>query len=186
MPKTDDEPQAVADRGLVLLGRIAGAHGLKGEVKVNSFTQVPENIAAYGPLGDGKGRVFVVESLRPLKGTVVAVQFAGVHNRTDAESLKGTELYAERTKLPELDEDEWYHADLIGLAAISPENEEIGQVIAVQNFGAGDLLEIKQPGEPRSLIVPFTKMAVPVVDVKNRRVVVIIPEEEEAQDDEQP
>lgn len=181
MPDNADQSDANVPTDFVLLGRIAGAQGLKGEVKVNSFTAAPEDIAAYGPLSDGKGQAFVIESLRLLKGMAVAVQFEGVRDRTAAEGLKGTELYAERAKLPEPEEDEWYYADLIGLAAMSPEGEEIGKITAVQNFGAGDLLEIKPADGRQSLFVPFTKAAVPVVDVKAGRVVVHPPQEIEGE-----
>jgi 16S rRNA processing protein RimM len=176
MPDTADDP---ARRGLVLLGRIAGAHGIRGEVRINSFTAAPEDIAAYGELTDGRGRVFVIERLRPVKGTAVAAQLQGVRDRTAAEALHGTELFVERAKLPEPDEDEWYYEDLIGLEAVTGEGELAGRVLAVQNFGAGDLLEIRRAeGEPReSLFVPFTKAAVPVVDVKGGRVVIVPPQE---------
>jgi 16S rRNA processing protein RimM len=111
----------------------------------------------------------------------VAAAFAGIADRTAAETLKGVELYVERARLPEPDEDEWYYADLIGLAAISPEGETLGEVIAVQNFGAGDLLEIRPAAGGRTLLVPFVKAAVPVVDMKARRVVVNMPEDEDEQ-----
>jgi 16S rRNA processing protein RimM len=178
--QTEPESEGVAAE-FVLLGRIAGAHGVKGEVKINSFTEVPEDIAAYGPLIDGKGRSFIIERLHPLKGMTVAAAFAGIADRTAAETLKGVELYVERARLPEPDEDEWYYADLIGLAAISPGGETLGEVIAVQNFGAGDLLEIRPAAGGRTLLVPFVKAAVPVVDMKARRVVVNMPEDEDEQ-----
>lgn len=107
----------------VLLGRISGAQGIRGEVKIASFTAAPEDIAAYGSLTDGKGRRFVIERLRPLKGTAVAAQLAGVADRTAAESLTGVELYVERAKLPVPEEDEWYYTDLIGLKVFSPEGK---------------------------------------------------------------
>jgi 16S rRNA processing protein RimM len=167
--------------GKVLLGRVSGAQGLRGEVKINSFTSPPENIAAYGPLTDGEGRSFVIERLRSIKGIAVAAQLAGIGDRNAAEALKGVELYVERDKLPEADEDEWYYDDLIGLDAVSPEGKPIGEVVAVQNFGAGDLLEIRPVNARPTLLVPFTKAAVPVLDMKARRVVVDLAEEEDEQ-----
>jgi 16S rRNA processing protein RimM len=167
------------DEQLVLLGRITGAHGIRGEVKINSFTAAPEDIAAYGPLSDGKGRTFAVRKLRALKGMAVAAQIAGLSDRNDAEALKGVELYIERARLPETDEEEWYHTDLVGLAAVTPEGETLGEVVAVQDFGAGDLVEIRAAGTAKTMLIPFTKAIVPVVDVKNGRMVVDQPEDED-------
>lgn len=178
MTNADDESEAGrAYEAFLLLGRVTGAHGIKGEVKVTSFTEVPEDIGAYGPLSGEDGQIFVIESLRPLKGGAVAARFAGISDRTAAEALKGTELYVERAKLPEPDEDEWYHADLIGLTAVSIEDEIIGKVAALQNFGAGDLLEIEPPNRSQHFFVPFTKAAVPIVDLNAGRVVVDPPED---------
>ncbi len=165
----------------ILLGRIAGAQGLRGEVKINSFTADPENIAAYGPLTDCKGRQFTIERVRHLKGGAVVALLAGVKDRGAAEGLQGTELYVARDRLPEADEDEWYYEDLVGLKAVSPQGDEIGEVLSVQNFGAGDLLEIRPADARRSRFVPFTKAAVPIVDVKNGRIVVDPPEEMDEQ-----
>ena len=182
MTKGEAEPGAgIAAAELVLLGRVAGAHGIKGEVRINSFTEVPEEVGAYGPLTDGKGRRFIIERLHPLKGTAVAALFAGISDRTAAEALKGVDLYVERARLPEPDQDEWYYTDLIGLAAISPEGQTLGEIIAVQNFGAGDLLEIRSADGRPTLLVPFLKAVVPVVDVKAKRVVVDLPEDEDEQ-----
>ncbi len=166
---------------LIRLGRISGAQGLQGEVKISSFTEPPENIAAYGPLTDGTGRSFVIERLRAIKGLAVAAQLTGVSDRNAAEALKGTELYVAREMLPATHEDEWYYQDLIGLDAVSPQGEAVGEVIAVQNFGAGDLLEIRPAEARQTLLVPFTKAAVPIVDLKARRVVVDLAEEEDEQ-----
>ena len=165
----------------ILLGRIAGAQGLRGEVKINSFTADPENIAAYGPLTDGKGRQFAIDRVRHLKGGAVVAVLAGIKDRAAAEALQGTELYVARDRLPEADEDEWYYEDLVGLRAVSPQGDEIGEVLSVQNFGAGDLLEIRPADARQSRFVPFTKAAVPIVDVKNGRIVVDPPEEMDEQ-----
>jgi len=174
---------------LVLLGRISAAHGVRGEVKINSFTDVPEDIAAYGPLKDGAGRRFFIRQARAHKGMSVTAVIDGVTDRNAAEALKGVALYVAREMLPEADEDEWYHADLIGLAVFSPEGEGLGEIIAVQNFGAGDLLEIKPPAESRTVLIPFTKAAVPIVDVKAARVIVDPPrdlDEDEADAGDEP
>jgi 16S rRNA processing protein RimM len=180
MTKGEAEPGAgIAAAELVLLGRVAGAHGIKGEVRINSFTGLPEHVAAYAPLTDGKGRRFIIERLHSLKGTAVAALFAGISDRTAAEALKGVALYVERAKLPEPDAEEWYYTDLIGLAAITPLGETLGEVVAVQNFGAGDLLEIKPADGRPTLLVPFLKEVVPAVDVKAKRVVIDLPEDED-------
>jgi 16S rRNA processing protein RimM len=146
-------------------------------VKITSFAAAPEDIASYGALTDGKGRQLTIEALRPLKGMSVSARISGVTDRNRAEALKGVELFIERARLPETDEDEWYYADLIGLAAVTPEGERIGEIIALQNFGAGDLLEIRASKGGRTVFVPFTQAAVPVVDIKGGRAIVDIPED---------
>jgi 16S rRNA processing protein RimM len=161
----------------VLLGRISGAHGIRGEVKVTSFTAPPENIAGYGSLTDASGRRFEIARFRVIKDASLAVLFHGVADRNAAEALKGTELYVDRTQLPEPDEDEWYYRDLIGLTAWTEAGEIAGEVVALQEFGAGDLIEIRPPDRKPTLLLPFTKAAVPVVDVKAGRIVVVLPEE---------
>ena len=171
-PPVDDR----AGAPLVLLGRISAAQGLRGEVRVVSFTEDPESITAYGPLTDQTGRGFTIESLRVIKGGVLAVQLSGVTDRTSAEKLKGTELYAEKARLPATDENEWYWDDLVGLRAESAEGEEIGQIAAVQNYGAGDLLEIRLKDSRETVLLPFTESVVPEVNVKAGRLVVILPE----------
>lgn len=163
--------------GLVLLGRINSAQGLRGEVRVTSYTARPEDIVAYGPLTDQKGRAFTVEEMRVIKGSVLAVRLAGVADRTAAEALKGTELYVEKARLPETAGDEWYYDDLVGLIAVAPDGAEIGDVVAVQNYGAGDLLEIRLKDSRQTAFVPFTAEAAPDVDVKAGRITVVMPVE---------
>lgn len=167
---------------LVLLGRITGAHGIRGEVKITSFTAAPEDIASYGPLSDDKGRSFIIESLRPLKGMSLSARIADIGDRNAAEALKDVPLFIEREKLPVTDEEEWYYADLIGLQALTPEGERFGEIIAVQNFGAGDLLEIRTEETRRTELIPFTKAAVPIVDIKGGRVIVDQTEDEDDDD----
>jgi 16S rRNA processing protein RimM len=178
MTERGNKPDDGEQSGLILLGRIAGAQGLKGEVKINSFTADPEAIAAYGPLSSPDGQRFVIERVRHLKGGAVVAVLEGIQDRGAAEALQGAELYVPRDQLPDADEDEWYYEDLIGLKAVSPEGDEIGAVVSVQNFGAGDLLEIRLADARQSRFVPFTEAVVPLVDVENRRLVVDLPEEE--------
>lgn len=167
----------------VLLGRIVGAHGLKGEVVVQSFTAVPEDIAAYGPLrtSEDGGSVELVAVRTTEKGLIARVE--GCRDRTAAEALKGTELWIERARLPPADDGEFYHADLIGLAAVSPDGKPIGSIVAVQNYGAGDLLEVRMEGSRRTELVPFTDAYVPAVDLAAGRVQIIMPTS--ASDDEE-
>lgn len=166
---------AAAPSNLVLLGSIAGAHGIRGEVRIKPYTEDPERLAAYGPLRDGGGRRFEIQSLRVVKGGVVA-RLEGVTNRDDAEALKGVELYVERTRLPEPDEGEWYQSDLVGLVAMDAGGSAIGTVVAVQNFGAGDLLEIRPATGGQSVLVPFTEEVVPNIDAEGGWLLVHPPE----------
>jgi 16S rRNA processing protein RimM len=168
---------AAPDPQLVLLGAVAGAHGIRGEVKLVSFTDPPDNIAAYGPLSTASGHSFVIERLRPLKGNSFAVTLKGVTDRNTAEGLKSTQLFVARAALPEPDEDEWYHGDLIGLSAETESGERLGEIVAVHDFGAGDLIEVGKRGEKGTVLVPFTKECVPVIDVRGGRVVIVPPEE---------
>jgi 16S rRNA processing protein RimM len=156
---------------LLLVGRIAAAHGLRGLVKLQSFTADPSGIGKYGPLSDATGqRSFEVTVLNPVKGGVVA-SIAGISDRTAAEKLRGIELYMPRDRLPPAAEGEYYHADLVGLVAELADGRPFGRVRAVENYGAGDLLAIdRTDGPPVSL--PFTDRVVPVVDLTGRRIVV--------------
>lgn len=172
------------DRGeLVLLGRITDAHGLKGEVKIASFTARPEDIAAYGPLTTAdNSRRFEIASLRSASSGVVIAQLTAVTDRTAAEKLKGTELYVAREALPAPEEGEFYHSDLMGLPARTPNGELIGEVVAVHNFGAGDLLEIRLSGASRTELVPFDEANVPKVDLQERYAVIVFPDGEDKED----
>jgi 16S rRNA processing protein RimM len=160
----------------IILGHITTVHGIKGDVVVRSYTADPADLDAYGPLGDDTGkRSFVVEHLRVTPKGVI-VRFKGITDRNAAEGLRGIALTVTRDALPDAGDDEFYHADLIGMAAVSPEGNDIGRVIAVQNFGAGDLLEIMLVGTKHTEYVPFTDPFVPTIDVKARRMTVIMPE----------
>ncbi len=157
----------------VCLGVIVGGHGVRGAVKVKPFTAEPLDVAAYGPLTDAQGRSWHLRQPRVQKGVVVA-QLEGITDRTTAETLRGTELFLARDRLPAPAEDEYYHADLIGLAAETVDGTVLGTVSAVFDFGAGDLLEIRPEGG-REVLVPFTDTAVPQVDLAGGRVVVAPP-----------
>jgi 16S rRNA processing protein RimM len=164
-----------ADR--VLVGEIGAAQGLKGEVRLRSYTQVPADIAAYGPLQDETGTKRIeIEHVRVTPKAVIA-RIKGVTTREAAETLNGTKLYLSRAVLPEREEDEWYVADLIGLEAVDADGTQIGTVVAVHNFGASDIVEIAPAGEGPSLLIAFTDAAVPEVDLEAGRVVVVPPEE---------
>jgi 16S rRNA processing protein RimM len=164
----------VAER--ICVAQIGAAHGVRGEVKVRSFTEDPAAFSSYGPLEseDGTQR-FEIESLRPAKDHYV-VRIAGVNDRNAAEKLTNIRLYVPRDRLPPVeDDDTFYHSDLIGLAAVTPDGVALGTVKAVLNYGAGDIIEIAPtPGGP-SLMVPFTVAAVPRVDIAGKRIVVVPP-----------
>jgi 16S rRNA processing protein RimM len=162
--------------GRVCVGSIAGAFGVQGEVRLKSFCAVPEDIAAYAPLWTEDGaRSFAVTLVRPLQGAFGA-RLSGVRTKEEADALRGTALYADRARLPNLGDDEFYHADLIGLAAVDPGGVEIGRVTAVHNHGAGDLLEIAAPGRKSALLLPFTRANVPTVDLALGRLIADLPE----------
>jgi 16S rRNA processing protein RimM len=148
----------------VQLGVIGAAHGIKGEVRVKTFTEDPLGLGGYGPLHLADGRTLTIASLRPAK-EVLIVRFAEVADRNAAEAMNGEALFVDRSALPEaLEEDEFYHADLVGLAALDETGEDVGRVTAVHDFGAGDLLEIRPAAGP-SLMIPFTREAVPAIDL---------------------
>lgn len=159
-----------APPGHVLVGALAGAFGIQGEVRLKSFCAEPEAIAAYAPLVDKDGRSFGLKITRSLTGAFAA-RLTGVLTREQAEALKGLRLYAPRDRLPPLDDDEFYHADLIGMEAVDPGGASLGRVRAIHDHGAGDVIEIARPGAA-DLLVPFTLATVPTVDLAGRRMVV--------------
>lgn len=148
----------------VQMAVIGAAHGIKGELRVKTFTGDPLALGGYGPLSSKQGRVFEVETIRAA-GEVAVVRFKGVSDRSTAESLTGTELFIDRSALPPEDEDEFYHADLVGLAVRDEAGAESGRVTAIQNFGGGDILEITFHGR-KGLLIPFSLASVPEVNVK--------------------
>lgn len=162
----------------VCLGAVAGAHGVRGEVRIKPFTEQPAGVAAYGPVELEDGRVFAIRVTKPVKGGIAA-RLEGVTSREAAEALKGQRLYVPRARLgePEADEDgedTYYHADLIGCAVVGEDGTEIGTVQAVHDFGAGDLLDVTRAGR-KSVLVPFTRAVCPKVDIAARRIVCVPP-----------
>lgn len=166
---------AEADR--ICVGAIAGAFGVKGEVRLKSFCAQPEAIADYAPLWTEDGRrSFGLRITRQVAGGLAA-RLTGVASKEEADALRGVTLFADRDRLPSLPDDEFYHADLIGLTAVDTGGAEIGQVLAIHNHGAGDILEVQAPGRKSPLLLPFTRAVVPTVDLAARRIVVDLPEE---------
>ena len=160
----------------ICVARIGAAHGVRGAVKLWTFTEDPLAVKHYGPLTTKDGtRQFEVTHAREAKDHLVAT-LKGIATREEAERLNGVELYIARDKLPETDEGEYYHADLIGLAAVTAADAPIGRVIAIHNFGAGDIIEIA-PLEGATLLLPFTNAVVPTVDIKAGKVVIELPGE---------
>jgi 16S rRNA processing protein RimM len=160
----------------ICIARIGAAHGVRGAVKLWTFTEDPMAVKHYGPLVTKDGaRRFEVAQAREAKGHLVAT-LKGIATREEAERLNGIELYIARDRLPATDDDEYYHADLIGLAAVTPANQPLGRVIAIHNFGAGDIIEIAPP-EGVTLLLPFTNAVVPTVDLEGGRVVIELPDE---------
>ena len=156
----------------ICLGQIGAAHGVRGEVRLHSFTSDPAAIAEYGPLETEDGRVFEIETLRPAKDHFVA-RLSGVRDRDAASALTNTKLYVPRERLPQTQEpDEFYHADLIGLAVQNTAGNTLGSVIAVHNFGAGDLIEVRPDAGGKTELVPFDATHIPVVDIAGGKIVV--------------
>ena len=164
---------------LVCVAVVAAAHGVRGALRLRCFTEQPENVAAYGPVYDRAGnRLFELRLIGQAKGGVIA-RAEGIADRTAAERWRGVELYVPRAALPEpLDEDEFYIDDLRGLAVERPDGTSIGRVVGLDNFGAGDVIEVAlEEGGGGSVTLPFTRAVVPVVDVAGGRVVVEPPPE---------
>ena len=171
----------MAAPGQICIARIGAAHGVRGAVKLWTFTDDPLAVMQYGALATKDGsRSFEIATAREAKGHLVAT-LRGVATREDAERLNGVELYIARDQLPATADDEYYHADLIGLSAVDAAGEPLGRVIAIHNFGAGDIIEIAPP-QGATLLLPFTNAVVPSVDLANGRVVIELPAEIEGDD----
>lgn len=156
---------------MVCVGAIAGAFGVRGEVRLKSFTADPEAVAGYGPLTTEDGeKSFDVSLGRPVKGGFAA-RLSGVLTKEDADALRGVQLFAPRDRLPDLPDDEFYHADLIGVEVYDTGGAALGRIKAVHNHGADDLLEIHGPGLRNTVLLPFTRAAVPTVDLAAGRIV---------------
>ena len=170
-PSPSGDANGNRDTMRICVGAVAGAHGVKGDVRIKTFTENPMDIAAYGALSDEVGQnTFEILNTYPDK-MGARVRFRNVTSRSQAEALKGTRLYVERDHLPELDEEDFYHADLIGLTAVTVQGEKLGMVKAVHNFGSADLLEIE------GQFIPFTKINVPEIDFKLGKLTVIPPQD---------
>jgi 16S rRNA processing protein RimM len=168
----------------ILIGQFGAAHGIRGEVKIHAYTQDPLALTDYGPLTLDDGRVVEVVSLRP-QGEAMVARIKGVADRNAAEALRNRKLFVDRAALPPIeDEDDFYHADLVGLKTELGDGTAYGRIAAVQNFGAGDLLEIEPEGGGRTFYLPFTREIVPIVDIAGRRVVVAPPAETEAREED--
>lgn len=156
----------------ICVARLGAAHGVRGEVKLWSFTADPAAVATYGPLETADGRVIEIEALRPAKEGFVA-RLKGVADRAAAERLRNAELFIPRERLPAPDDaDEFYHADLIGLDAVDAAGTLLGRIVALHNFGAGDIIELRPAAGGDTVMLPFTQDAVPEIDLAGRRIVV--------------
>ena len=161
----------VKESKLICVGALAGAFGVRGEVRLKSFTSNPDDIENYAPLftenGDKSFEIVITGRLK----NGFAARLSGVVKKEQADDLKGTKLFVPRDRLPSLQEDEFYYSDLIGMIVYDTGGNEIGKVQAVLNHGAGDLLEIHGANLEMSVIIPFTKQVVPTVDIASRRIV---------------
>lgn len=174
------------DRGRdtrVCVAQIGAAHGLKGDVRLRSFTQDPQAFAQYGPLETEDRKRLDIESIRPDKDAFV-VRFRGIADRNAAEALRDVRLYVERDLLPPAEDDEFYHSDLVGLVAMTTAGELFGDVIGIHNYGAGDIIELKIAGSGDTLMLAFDKKTFPVIDIEGGRLVIDPPDEIIAKDDE--
>ena len=165
----------------VLLAAVIGAQGLKGEVKAKVFTAAPDALQRYGAVHAKDGRSFKITAFRPTKPGEAVIAFEGISDRNAAEALKGTELFVTRDALPATDEDEFYHADLIGLEARDGEGRMIGKVIAVHNYGASDVIELARD-DGDHVMLAFTRETVPLIQIAEGYIVVAVPEDDEDND----
>jgi 16S rRNA processing protein RimM len=163
---------------MVLVGVFGAPHGVRGEIRLKSYMQDPLGVADYGPLSDSAGRAYDILAARLLKDDLLVVRVKGVADRDAAQKLTNEKLFLARAKLPAPEEDEFYCRDLIGLRAETPDGVLVGTIVAVPNFGAGDILEIAPPaGE--TLLIPFTRAFVPEVDLAGGKAIVTPPAEDE-------
>jgi len=163
---------------LIPLGIFGAPHGVRGELRVKSYTGDPKALSDYGALTDKSAKaVYKLTALRALKDDMLVVKLAGIDSREAAEKLTGAELFARRAQLPPPSDDEFYHDDLVGLEAVTREGERLGPVAALRNFGAGDILEIAPAPGAETLLLPFTKAVAVEIDFDKGRIVIVPPEE---------
>lgn len=180
--KMDRSAAGVPAADIVLVGKFGAPQGVRGEIRIRSYTDDPMAIASYGELSDATGtRRFRIVSARPLKDSMLVARIEGVGERSLAETLTNIDLYVPRARLPAPDEDEYYHADLIGLEARLADGLAYGRIVRIENYGAGDILEILRPDGDEAMIA-FTRANVPTVDIRGGFVVVVPPQEIEARD----
>jgi 16S rRNA processing protein RimM len=158
-------------RARVCVAQIGAPHGVRGEVRLRSFTAEPGAVANYGPLEAEDGRRFEIASLRPAKDAFI-VRLHGFDDRDSAAALRNLRLYVPRNRLAEPEADEFYHADIVGLEAVDADGTSLGTVTGVHNFGAGDLIEVQRPDERAGVLLPFTKAVVPEIDLAAGRLVI--------------
>jgi len=161
-------------RDQVLVGVIVGAHGIKGEVKLKSFTSEPLSIGRYGPLQSTSGQQIEITKLKPAKDDFIA-SLKNVNDRNEAETLKGVELFVAREKLPKLKTHEAYAHDLMGLEVVLENGSKLGKLVAMPNYGAGDLLEVAVDGKTETVLIPFTNAFVPQEDLASGKIIVNLP-----------
>jgi 16S rRNA processing protein RimM len=162
--------------GLVLLGVVGAAHCVRGEVRLKSFTEDPLAIARYKPLTTERGRPVAITAARRLKDDMLVVRFEGIGDRNAAEALTHQKLFAPRSALGQAGEDEYFHADLVGLEAVTSDGRVVGRVVALHDFGGGDVIEVA-PDRGPALLYPFTRAVVPAIDLAGGRLTLVPPEE---------
>jgi 16S rRNA processing protein RimM len=160
----------------IVVGSIAGAFGVRGDVRLKSYCAEPADIALYTPLTTDRGHVFRVVVVKGTAPGALVARIEGIHSKEEADALRGVDLWADRARLPGLPDDEFYQTDLIGLAVVDTGGTLLGTVRAVLNHGAGDILEIQPKGSPDTVLLPFAQVAVPTVDLAAGRIVADPPE----------
>ncbi len=161
----------------ILVGRFGAPHGVRGEMRLQSFTGEPRAIADYGPLQAADGRRFELAGVRSVKDNMLVARVTGVMDRDAAAALTNLELYVARSALPPPDEDEFYVADLVGMSALDGEGRMLGTVVDVPNYGGGDLVELRPPRGGETMLLPFTKDVVPTIDFAGRILMIVPPKE---------
>jgi 16S rRNA processing protein RimM len=168
----------------ILVGKFGAPHGVRGEVRLKSYTGAPLDVARYRPLADKTGRPYALKSARLVKDDMLVVRVEGIDTRDAAATLTNVDLYILRSDLPAPDPDEFYHADLVGLAARRADGTPLGTVAALQNFGGGTILEVAPVGGGETLLFPFTAAVVPTIDIAGGFVEIVPPTEIDGDDPE--